>query len=71
MPALSSDRFLGREGAPEVRVKRLEAGFLIDESSKRYIDFVMGWCVGNFGWRNQTLRWRAARFDGPDTLPPG
>ena len=27
------------------------ADILTDARGRKYIDFVMGWCVGNFGWR--------------------
>lgn len=71
MRASSTDPFVARESKPEFRVRRLRGDFLEDESGKRYIDFVMGWCVGNFGWYNQALRRRAARFEGPDYIYPG
>jgi acetylornithine/succinyldiaminopimelate/putrescine aminotransferase len=35
------------------------------------VDFVMGWCVGNFGWGNAALVRRADRYRGPDYVYPG
>ena len=38
---------------------------------KTYVDFMMGWCVGNFGWGNAVLLEAAAQFEGPDYVYPG
>jgi acetylornithine/succinyldiaminopimelate/putrescine aminotransferase len=38
---------------------------------KRYIDFMMGWCVGNLGWDQPEIRTALERFDGPDYVYPG
>src|SRR4029079_7280824 len=32
--------------------------------------FIMGWCVGNFGWARPALRDRVHAFDGPDYIYP-
>ncbi|MGQ0829437.1 MAG: class-III pyridoxal-phosphate-dependent aminotransferase [Bacteroidota bacterium] len=34
---------------------RSEGSYLVDEQGKKYIDFLMGWCVGNLGWGNKTI----------------
>jgi hypothetical protein len=36
-----------------------------------YIDFMMGWCVGNFGWGKAVLVKEAKTFRGPDYVYPG
>lgn len=41
------------------------------ERGNKYIDFVMGWCVGNFGWRNVAIAKAIERFKGPDYVYPG
>src|SRR5215210_6823958 len=64
-------RFLAREDPPEIEVARSEGGYVFDSRGKKYVDFVMGWCVGNFGWGNSVIENRAARFRGPDYIYPG
>lgn len=59
-------RFLAREDEPEdIEVARTQGCCVYDERGKRYIDFLSGWCVGNFGWGNSriTKTPRRARAD--------
>ena len=64
-------RFLGRESEPEdVQVARTQGCYVYDARGKRYIDFLSGWCVGNFGWARPGLRSRVHRFAGPEGSPP-
>ena len=44
---------------------------LTDSRGRKYIDFVMGWCVGNFGWGADEAIDALARFKGPDYVYPG
>ncbi|HEX7807364.1 MAG TPA: aspartate aminotransferase family protein [Thermoanaerobaculia bacterium] len=63
-------RFLGRESEPEeISVARTEGCYLYDERGKRYIDFLSGWCVGNFGWSNSEITKRP-RGRRPDYVNP-
>ncbi len=63
-------RFLGRESEPEdITVVRTEGCYLYDERGKRYIDFLSGWCVGNFGWGNREITKRPRRRR-PDYINP-
>lgn len=32
-----------------------KGSYLIDGQENRYIDFLMGWCVGNIGWGNEAI----------------
>jgi acetylornithine/succinyldiaminopimelate/putrescine aminotransferase len=64
-------RYLAREMPSELQVRKEEQNFLFDTQGKKYVDFVMGWCVGNFGWGNAVLAKPAARFKGPDYVYPG
>ena len=43
---------------------------LTDARGRKYIDFMMGWCVGNLGWGNTEIRAAAQKFDGPDYVHP-
>jgi 4-aminobutyrate aminotransferase-like enzyme len=47
------------------------ASILTDSRGRKYIDFVMGWCVGNFGWRRPATTKAIERFKGPDYIYPG
>ncbi len=63
-------RFLGRETSAELQVRKASGNFLFDEKGKKYIDFVMGWGVGNLGWSNPNLTKRIRKFKGPDYVFP-
>ena len=55
-------KFLGRESEPEdIQVARTTGSFVYDARGRRYIDFLSGWCVGNFGWSNGEIRPKARR----------
>jgi acetylornithine/succinyldiaminopimelate/putrescine aminotransferase len=71
MKATATERkYLGRSGDPELEVVSSAGSYLVDARGKRYVDFVMGWCVGNLGWDNPALERRARRFRGPDYIYP-
>jgi acetylornithine/succinyldiaminopimelate/putrescine aminotransferase len=63
-------RHLGQQEDSELSVSRAKGSYLFDSRGKRYVDFVMGWCVGNFGWGDPELERRIARFRGPDYVYP-
>ena len=64
-------KYFGREGEPEDVVVGNSAGsWLTDSRGRRYIDFMMGWCVGNLGWGNTEIRAAARKFAGPDYVHP-
>jgi acetylornithine/succinyldiaminopimelate/putrescine aminotransferase len=72
MQSLASDRrVLGRRDPAPLRIARSEGSFVYDESGRKYIDFLMGWCVGNFGWGNPELLDAIAEFKGPEYVYPG
>lgn len=71
MPATKrGQRHLGEEGDGDLYVARAAGSYLFDTRGKRYVDFVMGWCVGNFGWGDAELEHRIERFRGPDYVYP-
>jgi acetylornithine/succinyldiaminopimelate/putrescine aminotransferase len=61
---------LGEQGDGDLYVARAAGSHLFDTRGKRYVDFVMGWCVGNFGWGDPDLERRIERFRGPDYVYP-
>ena len=64
-------RFLARDKSAELEIRKSSGNFVFDEKGKKYIDFVMGFCVGNLGWGNADLTKRIRNFNGPDYVYPG
>jgi adenosylmethionine-8-amino-7-oxononanoate aminotransferase len=62
---------LARESRDGPRIARTQGSLVVDEDGREYVDFLAGWCVGNFGWGNKLLVEAAARYDGPDYIYPG
>jgi adenosylmethionine-8-amino-7-oxononanoate aminotransferase len=63
-------KYLGRESeAQDIQVARTKGAFVYDARGKRYIDFLSGWCVGNFGWDNPAITKASARRR-PDYVYP-
>ncbi len=63
-------RYLGSSETPQLQLARAEGSFVFDAAGRKYIDFVMGWCVGNFGWGNPQIMRAAERYAGPDYVYP-
>jgi acetylornithine/succinyldiaminopimelate/putrescine aminotransferase len=59
------------EGSADIEVARARGNYLYDARGRKYIDFMMGWCVGNFGWTRPNLRRQIRAFRGPDYVYPG
>lgn len=53
-----------------IDVAAASGGTIIDTSGRRYIDFTMGWGVGNLGWGREDIRAALRDFDGPDYVSP-
>ena len=70
MPARRRDP-LARDLPAELQVAATNGSILTDSRGRKYIDFVMGWCVGNFGWRPAAIAKAIERFKGPDYVYPG
>jgi acetylornithine/N-succinyldiaminopimelate aminotransferase len=63
-------KYLGRESpAQDLQVARTKGAFVYDARGRRYIDFLSGWCVGNFGWDNAAITKSPARRR-PDYVYP-
>jgi len=62
---------LARDLPAELQVAATNGSTVTDSRGRKYIDFVMGWCVGNFGWRPAALAKAVERFRGPDYVYPG
>jgi len=62
---------LGRDCPPfKLELAASEGSFLYDANGRRYIDFLMGWCVGNIGWGNTEIRQTMREFVGPEYVNP-
>lgn len=53
-----------------IRVARSDGSYLFDENGKKYLDFVMGWCVGNAGWNKNVIIQAIKSFDSPVYVTP-
>jgi adenosylmethionine-8-amino-7-oxononanoate aminotransferase len=69
--AVPERRYLAHESTPDLELASSEGSWLTDSDGKRYVDFLMGWCVGNFGWGNAVLEKPARAYRGPDYVYPG
>ena len=61
---------LAREEPAELQIAATNGSIVTDSRGRKYIDFVMGWCVGNFGWRPAAIATAIKRFKGPDYVFP-
>ena len=65
------NRYIGRDvPAAPIEVVRSESNFLFGPRDKKYIDFLMGWCVGNIGWGEEEVLKKVKTFKGPDYVNP-
>ncbi|HUS32760.1 MAG TPA: aspartate aminotransferase family protein [Kofleriaceae bacterium] len=69
---LRNDRkFLGRTEEPEaLEIVAAEGSRVRDARGRTFIDFQMGWCVGNLGWNPPEIVARIQRFRGPYYVSP-
>ena len=71
MPARRRKLRLARDLPDKLQVAATNGSILTDSRGRKYIDFVMGWCVANFGWRPEPTMKAIERFKGPDYVYPG
>lgn len=63
--------YFTREAEPKhIQITRSEGSYLFDHLGRRYIDFTMGWNVGNVGWNNPEIKNALKNFSGPDYVQP-
>src|SRR5688500_16453583 len=71
IPSMAKRTHLAREEEESgVRVARSRGSFVFDSRGRKYVDFLAGWCVGNFGWNNPHLDRARRPFKGPDYVYP-
>ena len=61
---------LFRDSAPDIEITRAEGNYIFDGKGRKYLDFMMGWCVGNAGWNKKTLMKAINSFRGPVYVNP-
>ncbi len=73
MSVLKKDsKYLGRDIKPfPLQITKSDGSYLYDEKGKKYIDFVMGWAVGNIGWGQEEIKKEIKKFIGPEYVLPG
>lgn len=65
-------KYLGRAGeAQDIEVVGASGCRLRDIQGRTYLDFQMGWSVGNLGWNPPEIMARVRDFDGPTYVAPG
>jgi acetylornithine/succinyldiaminopimelate/putrescine aminotransferase len=64
-------KFLGRDVSPiPLQIVKSDGSYLYDNKGKKYIDFLMGWCVGNIGWGSKDVYRELKKFSGPEYVNP-
>ena len=71
MPTRRRREPLARDLPAELQLAATNGSIVTDSRGRKHIDFVMGWCVGNFGWRPAAIAKAIERFKGPDYVYPG
>ena len=65
-------KLLGRfTPAHDIEVVGALGGRVRDAQGRSFIDFQMGWSVGNLGWNPPEILARVRNFEGPTYLEPG
>lgn len=71
MRTSTDQKYIGRDTEPEeIEIAKQNGSYVYTARGKKYLDFVMGWCVGNFGWNNQDIKKKIQDFNGPDYVTP-
>lgn len=71
MNVKEADReFLVGNSREDLQVVRSEGSYLFDERGRRYIDFITGWNVGNFGWGSREIKDAIRRSESPEYVYP-
>jgi len=64
-------KYLGRDvPASPVEIVGAKGNFLYESNGKKYIDFLMGWNVGNVGWNVEEINEKIRKFRGPTYVNP-
>ena len=65
------ENFLGRKPIEDdFEITKSSGSFIYDAQGKKYIDFLMGWCVGNFGWDHIEIKQAIGLMESPNYVYP-
>lgn len=65
-------KYLGRGSPPhDIEIVAATGSRLRDAQGRTFVDFQMGWGVGNLGWNPPEILARVRDFEGPTYVPPG
>lgn len=65
------NKYLGRDVPPiPIEIVGSKGDFLYGPKGEKYIDFLMGWCVGNIGWGRKEIFSKINNFEGPSYVNP-
>ncbi len=65
-------KLVGRTSqAQPIEVVAAQGSRIRDANGRSYIDFQLGWCVGNLGWNPSAVLARVQAFEGPSYVAPG
>lgn len=58
------------EDIKPIAIRSAVGSYLLSEEGRRYVDFSMGWCVGNLGWSHPAIEDAIRNFNGPAYVSP-
>jgi acetylornithine/succinyldiaminopimelate/putrescine aminotransferase len=65
-------KYVARSSEPhDIQVVAASGSRLRDAQGRTFLDFQMGWCVGNLGWNPPEILARVRDFEGPTYVAPG
>src|SRR5688572_11944997 len=65
-------KYVGRsDRAQDIEIVAASDSRLRDARGRTFLDFQMGWCVGNLGWNPPEILLRVRNFEGPTYVAPG
>jgi acetylornithine/succinyldiaminopimelate/putrescine aminotransferase len=67
----ADSKYLARHNSPlDIEIGRSKGSHIYDVNEKEYIDFLMGWCVGNVGWGVEEIRFAIQNSTAPTYVYP-
>lgn len=70
--AQKDEQYVGRDlPAAPLEVVKTEGDYIFDREGNKFLDFEMGWCVGNIGWGRSEVTQAIKDFTGPTYVVPG
>lgn len=67
---LDKNLIIRNESPEDIEIIGSWDSHLVTANGREYIDFLMGWCVGNSGWGNKEIKKSISRFAGPAYVYP-